>query len=130
MTTRDIGAILDDAVAAAGKYHWDRLRDFAAGLPGDHDPTVLLLTSADTEPGPLARWIGSVPPSVPVRAESLEALAGHPGTEPAGQPGHRRVPLWRAAHPGGGRIRRPGRQPPGRHLPDRDGGRGADPQRG
>ena len=78
MTTRDISAILDDAVAAAGKYHWDRLRDFAAGLPGDHDPTVLLLASADTEPGPLTRWIGSVPPSVPVRAESLEALAGHP----------------------------------------------------
>ena len=78
MTMQDIDAILDEAVAAAGKYHWNRLRDFAADLPGDHDPLVLLLASADTEPGPLARWIGSVPLSVPVRAESLEALAGHP----------------------------------------------------
>ncbi len=78
MSDREAGAILADAVAAAGKYHWDRLRDFAAGLPGDHDPTVALLASADTDPGPLIRWIGSVPPSVPVRAESLEALAVHP----------------------------------------------------
>jgi hypothetical protein len=78
MTTQDLSAILADAVAAADKYHWSRLRDFAADLPDDHEVAVLLLASADTEPGPLARWVGSVAPSVPVRAESLEALAGRP----------------------------------------------------
>lgn len=78
MTAQDIGAILDEAVTAAAKYHWDRLRAFAAGLPDDHDPTVQLLASPDTESGALAGWIASAVPSVPVQTESLEVIAEHP----------------------------------------------------
>lgn len=78
MTAQDISAILDEAVAAAGKYHWDRLRAFAAGLPDDHDPTVQLLVSPDTESAALASWIASVAPAVPVRTHSLEVVAEQP----------------------------------------------------
>lgn len=78
MTTEKISAVMADAVAAAGEHHWNRLSEFAATLPDDHDPAVLLLASAEAEPGPLARWLGSVDASVPVRADSLEALAADP----------------------------------------------------
>jgi hypothetical protein len=78
MTAQDLSAILDDAVTAAGKYHWDRLRAFAAGLPDDHDPTVQLLASPDTESAALARWIASMARPAPVRTESLELIVEHP----------------------------------------------------
>jgi hypothetical protein len=78
MTAENVSVILADALAAAGEHRWDRLRDFAASLPDDRDRAILLLASEETEPGPLARWLGSVDPSVPVRADSLEALTGHP----------------------------------------------------
>ncbi len=78
MTGENITAILADAVAAADEHRWDQLRDFAASLPDDRDPAVLLLASEETVPGPLATWLGSVDPSVPVRTESLEALTSNP----------------------------------------------------
>ncbi len=78
MTAENVSVILADAVAAAGEHRWDRLLDFAASLPDDRDPAILLLASEETEPGPLARWLGSVDPSMPVRTESLEALTGNP----------------------------------------------------
>src|SRR5215469_3006469 len=78
MTGEHITAILADALAAADEHRWDRLRDFAVGLPDDRDPAVLLLASEETVPGPLAGWLGSVDPSVPVLTESLEALTSNP----------------------------------------------------
>jgi hypothetical protein len=78
MAAESINAILADAVAAAGEHQWHRLRDFAASLPDDGDPAVLLLASGDADPGPLARWLSLVAPSAAVRTEPLEALIGDP----------------------------------------------------